>query len=238
LLPRHRAWYSPCGMLVSRIRPAFSDSRRGTRTLVNSPGVSRTRRSFFGPWLARRTSDRAARQRHGLTTFGLRLLRYIRGLHRVLQSRYGAGLATSSPSEERLPGLLLAFIHRSAWKGCSPNFAWRGLYDVRLWGVLKIPLKTAAWPTGASWHRLDNWVASLVHGVGLRLRSSTPLEKRVVRGGEGLLRASAAQRCPCPTRNPSRAARNRSGRSTWGMWPQPGITASEPSRRRPTASLA
>jgi hypothetical protein len=29
-----------------------------------------------------------------------------------------------------------------------------------------------------------------------------------------------------------------SGHSTWGMWPQSGMRASEPSRRRATASLA
>jgi hypothetical protein len=49
------------------------------------------------------------------------------GLTLVLQFHYGAGYASFPPSKERRPGLLLAFIHPSAWKGCSANFACRGL---------------------------------------------------------------------------------------------------------------
>ena len=40
----------------------------------------------------------------------------------VLQCRYGAGHATFPPSKERRPGLLLAPIHPSAWKGSSRHY--------------------------------------------------------------------------------------------------------------------
>jgi hypothetical protein len=55
----------------------------------------------------------------------------------------------------------------------------------------------------------------------------------------GFLRISSTdQRCTRPRRNPSRAAKKRSGHSTWGMWPQSGMRASEPSPRRVTAFFA
>ena len=49
---------------------------------------------------------------------------------------------------------------------------------------------------------------------------------------------STGQRRTCPLRNSPRTTRNRSGHSTWGMWPHSGMRAREPSRRRQTASFA
>ena len=120
------------GVLVSRVRSAFWGSRRGDES-TDVLGVSLRGRSSFSSQFTSRASDRAAWQRNGLITSDLRFLRYIQGLKRVLQYRYGLGLPLYPPPRNGGSALSLALIHPSSWKGYSPklNFALTAFSEIR-----------------------------------------------------------------------------------------------------------
>ena len=128
LLARHRAagpGIRRARVVASRARAAFSGSRvpgggMGTPAYRGCPLRDAPGSGFAGGATNRSAAKRATDVEDEDHPF-----RVYAGWTLVLRSRCGAGLATFPPSEKR-PGLLLAFIHPSVWKGDSATFALRG----------------------------------------------------------------------------------------------------------------
>jgi hypothetical protein len=113
-LTRHRdagAGIRRAQVVASRARAAFSGSRRGDGNTGVSGSVPQgallflVKSSLAVPQPCRSAAERADNVRQEDHPF----LVYA-DLKPVLQFHHGAGLATSSPSEERQPGLLLALF--------------------------------------------------------------------------------------------------------------------------------